>query len=335
VSARPRIFVVQPIPQTTIDLMAEVADVEVYPYTNRMVSIDDLAAAAARSDYIFTMHETRITKEIIDANPNLKGIVYWAWDGKRDQEDLVDVEACAAAGVRLLPFAAADHTRARNFNAKATADLTVALMMCLAYRVIESDAYTRAGRFRQEMTMELMGVGCTDKVAGLIGLGVVARELVPRLRALDMDVLYTKRTRLPADEEADLGVTWVDTLDALIPASDYVCMMANYNPSAHMLMGAREFALMKPTAFFINTGRGRLVDEPAMIRALQDGTIAGAGLDVYWNEPPVVHDPFVPEELRRLHNVVLAPHNGGGTWDSRERETLSVANAIINAIKAS
>jgi lactate dehydrogenase-like 2-hydroxyacid dehydrogenase len=331
---RPRIFVVQPIPQKTIDAMAEVADVEVYPYTDRMVSLDDLAAAAARNDYIFTMHETRITQQVIDANPNLKGIVYWAWDGKRDQEELVDVAACEAAGVRLLPFVDGDHNRARNFNAKATADLTVALLLCLAYKVVESDAYTRAGRFRQEMTMDLMGVGCTDKVAGLIGLGVVAREMVPRLRALDMEVLYTKRTRLDPDDEAALGVTWVGDLDELLPQSDYVFMMANYNPSAHQIMGARQFELMKRTAYFINPGRGRLVDEPAMIAALQDGTIAGAGLDVYWNEPPVVYDPDVPLALRQMPNVVLTPHNGGGTWSSRERETWSVANAIIQDITA-
>jgi glyoxylate reductase len=97
-------------------------------------------------------------------------------------------------------------------------------------------------------------------------------------------------------------------------------------------MGEREFKLMKPTAYFVNTGRGRLVDEPAMIRALQDGTIAGAGLDVFWNEPPVVHDPFVPKELRKLDNVVLAPHNGGATWESRGRQTTYMAEVIVAAI---
>ena len=95
-------------------------------------------------------------------------------------------------------------------------------------------------------------------------------------------------------------------------------------------MGEREFALMKPTAYFINVGRGRLVDEEAMIRALQNGTIAGAGLDVYWNEPsgsydPIDFDPFIPEALRKLDNVILTPHNGGATWDSRGTQTLAIA----------
>ena len=178
--------------------------------------------------------------------------------------------------------------------------------------------------------MELMGFGCTGKVAGVIGMGAVARELVPRLRALEMEVVYTKRSRLCAGEDSALGVRWVDGLDGLLPMSDYVCMLANYNSSAHKLM---EFGLMRPTAYFVNSGRGRLVDEQAMIRALQDGTVAGAGLDVYWNEPPVVHDPDVPEVLRRLPNVVLAPHNGGATWASRSLQVTHIAQSIIDAIR--
>jgi glyoxylate reductase len=222
---------------------------------------------------------------------------------------------------------------ARKGNAKATADLTLALLLCLAYRVVEANGYTRAGGFRQEMTMDLMGVGCTDKVAGIVGMGRVALELVPRLKALDLEVIYTKRSRLTPQEEAELGIEWVPDLPTLLGRSDYVTMLANYNESAHKLMGAAEFAMMKPTAYFINSGRGRLVDEPAMIDALQRGVIAGAGLDVYWDEPPVTHDPFVPLALRKLDNVVLTPHNGGATWDSRTRQTVGMAEALIEHIR--
>jgi glyoxylate reductase len=89
---------------------------------------------------------------------------------------------------------------------------------------------------------------------------------------------------------------------------------------------------MKPTAYFVNTARGRLVDEPAMIRALQDGTIAGAALDVYWDEPPETHDPHVPEALRKLDNTILAPHNGGGTWAVRGGRMASVARGVAKMI---
>jgi glyoxylate reductase len=177
--------------------------------------------------------------------------------------------------------------------------------------------------------MDLMGLGCTNKTVSLIGLGRVAKCAVPTLNALGLEVLYTKRNRLPEAEEAELGITFVADMDELIARGDYVSMCANYEPSNEKMMGAREFALMKPTAYFINVGRGRLIDEPAMIKALQDGTIAGAGLDVYWDEPPVVVEPYIPEALRKLENVVLTPHNGGATWDSRGRQTLAIANVIV------
>jgi glyoxylate reductase len=112
-------------------------------------------------------------------------------------------------------------------------------------------------------------------------------------------------------------------------------VLANYNSSTHRLLGEAEFALMKPTAYLVNPGRGRLVDEDALIGALRTGVIAGAGLDVYWQEPPVVHEPFVPMALRKLDNVVLTPHNGGATWDSRTRQMTGIAQGLVDHIKAS
>ena len=324
-----RVFVVQPVPEVAIGILRKVAEVEVYPYSDRQITIDELCNAVRRSDYILAMHETIITREVLMANPALRGI---AVSGS-ELADMVDLAACEELGVPILHEPPEVRARQRLGNAKTTADLTVAMVLNLAYRVVEADSYTRAGGFRQEMTMDLMGVGCPGRTTGIIGMGRVAKEMVPRLKAFEMEILYTKRSRLSADEEVDLGVRWVDSLHQLLPQCDYVCMMANYSPSAHMLMGQAEFELMKPTAYFVNTARGRLVDEPAMIRALQDGTIAGAGLDVYWNEPPVVHDPFVPEELRKLDNVVLAPHNGGATWESRGAQTSGLANAIAAAIE--
>jgi lactate dehydrogenase-like 2-hydroxyacid dehydrogenase len=142
--------------------------------------------------------------------------------------------------------------------------------------------------------------------------------MVPRIRAFEMDILYTKRTRLRCEEENELGPEWVE-LDDLLRRSDFVCIECDYNPKTHKLIGARELALMKPSAYLINTARGRIVDETELIRALQNGTIAGATLDVYWNEPPVTYDPHVPVELRKLDNTILVPHNGGATWEVRRR----------------
>ena len=114
--------------------------------------------------------------------------------------------------------------------------------------------------------------------------------------------------------------------------SDFVCIECDYNPETHKLIGARELGLMKPSAYLINAARGRIVDEPALIRALQDGAIAGAALDVYWNEPPVTYDPHVPVELRKLDNVILNPHNGGATWAVRGARAASVARGIVTML---
>jgi glyoxylate reductase len=153
--------------------------------------------------------------------------------------------------------------------------------------------------------------------------------MVPRIRAFDMHVIYTKRTRLPAQQEQELGVEWTPGLDDLIKRSDFVCIACDYNQSTRKLIGKRELDLMKPQAYLINTARGRIVDEPELIKALQEKRIAGAALDVYWNDPPFTPDPSVPEELCNLDNVILAPHNGGATWDIRGRKAASVAHSMV------
>src|SRR3984893_15512651 len=322
---KPKVFVAQPIPEVALDVLREAADIDVYPYMDRQISVDELVANAKRSDWLFVLHETNVTAEVIYANPNLQGIGAMA-----SSDPLIDMDA---ANARKIPIVLEDPKATFPGVAPTTADLTMAMLLGLAYRLVESDRYTRAGGFRQEQTMALMGIGCPGKTVDLIGLGRVGKLMVPRLLAFELHVLYTKPTRLTSDEERTLGVEWVEHQDHILRRSDFVCMEASYNPNTHELVGKRELHLMKPTAYFINTGRGRLVNESALIEALQDGTIAGAGLDVFWNEPPVSHDPFVPLALRKLDNVVLAPHNGGATWDSRGAQTSAIARNIVAHIK--
>jgi glyoxylate reductase len=266
-----------------------------------------------------------VTAEVINANPKLKGI-----GAMCSANPLVDMKAATA---RKLPVVVENREDTFPGVSPTTADLTMAMLLSLAYRLPESDRYTRAGKFRQEQTMALMGIGCPGKTVGLIGMGKVAMYMAPRIRAFDMHPIYTKRTRLAAEREKELGVEWVANLDDLLKRSDFICIACDYNPSTHKLIGKRELGLMKPEAYLINTARGRIVDEPELIRALQEKRIAGAGLDVFWNEPPESPDPFVPEELRKLDNVVLAPHNGGATWDVRGRKAASVARSMVQMMR--
>jgi len=323
----PKVFVVQPIPEVALEVLREVAEVTVYPYVDRQIEVDELVAAARRHDYLFVMHETIVPAEVFQANPNLKGIGVMG-----GETGFVDFAAAKAAGVPVVA-ADPDDTLVPGGTQQMTADLTAAMILGLAYRLVEADRYTREGRFKQEQTISLLGIGCYRKTVGLIGLGGLARFLVPRLQAFQMVVRYTKRNRLEAAEEIALRVEWVEDLDEILASSDFVVTACDYNPSTHHLIGARELAVMKPTAFLVNTGRAWVVEEAALIKALQDGTIAGAGLDVFWNEPPATHDVEAPSVLFKMDNVILTPHNGGGTWDHRGSRTRSVAKGIAALIK--
>jgi len=322
----PRVFVVQPVPDAALAMLREVAEVTVYPHLDRQISTDELVANVRRNDYLFAMHETIIPAEVIRANPALKGIAVVARSA--EYIDLAAARACRVPVATLHPA-----EEIYRLIARATADLTAAMLLGLAYRLPEADRYTRHGRFRQEQTMALMGLGCPGKTLGLIGLGLVGGFLVPRMRPFELRILYTKRTRLPPDRERALGVEWAPDKDEVLARADFVCLACDYNPSTHRLIGARELRLMKRTAYLINTARGRIVDEPALVRALRDGTIAGAGLDVYWNEPPETYDPAPSAELYTLPSVILAPHNGGATWDVRGEMTKSVARNIVAMIR--
>lgn len=329
---RPKVFVAQPVADAALTLLREATEVTVYPYLDRQISPDELIANAQRHDWLLLASDNIVSAEIINGSPGLKGIGTVSRIGLH-----IDMTAATS---RKLPIVSSDPEDLEGEGASlavrggvslATADLTMGMLLSLAYRLVEADRYTRAGHFKQEQTLALMGIGCPGKTVGLIGLGRVARYMVPRIRAFDMHMLYTKRTRLPREEECEHGLEWAG-LDDLLQRSDFVCLECDYNPQTHQLIGARELALMKPSAFLINTARGRIVDEGELIRALQNRTIAGAALDVYWNEPPVTYDPYVPMELCKLDNVILAPHNGGATWEVRGARVASVARGIVTML---
>jgi len=330
---RPKVFVAQPAVEAALDILCEAADVAVYPYLDRQITADELAANARRADWLMLVSDNIVTKEIIEGAPGLKGIGTVSTRGL-----YIDIAAATAGKVAVVTSDPAElegegaSIAARGGVSLATADLTMGMLVGLAYRMVEADRFTRAGHFKQEQTLALMGVGCPGKTVGLIGLGKVARFMVPRIRAFDMHILYTKRTRLLPEEESALGLEWAASLEDLLRHSDFVCIECDYNPDTHKLIGACELGLMKPTAYLINTARGPIVDEPELIRALQNGMIAGAALDVYWNEPPVTYDPHVPAELRRLDNVILNPHNGGATWEVRGARAASVARGIVTML---
>ena len=174
--------------------------------------------------------------------------------------------------------------------------------------------------------MHFMGSGVCGKTLGIIGLGRIGEAIARRAVGFRMPVLYCKRNRLPPKREAELQVRYV-RLDALLAQSDFVSVLAAHTPETHHLVGARELGLMKASAYLINTARGPLVDEKALVAALRRGAIAGAGLDVYEREPRV--DP----ELIGLENTVLTPHLGSAVGELRDEMAMIVAENLIAVIQ--
>lgn len=311
--AKPKVFVVQPIMDVGRIALEEFAEVDVFD-SHRMIRKDELLERSRDCDYIWMLGDTPIDEEVIANNENLKGIATMALF-----PNVVDVEAATS---RRIPVTVVPHV-----ITKTTCDLTCALVIGLAWRLVEADAFVRAGHFHQEQSTSFLTHELSGKVVGMIGLGDIGSEIVKRLRAFEMDIVYTKRNRLPSEQERELGVTWVQELDDVLRQADFVVLMATYNKTTHKLIGEREFELMKPTAFFVNTARGRIVDEPALIKALRRKEIAGAALDVYWNEPPV-SEPAPSPELFKFDNVILTPHMGSATHEARTKMALAVVENL-------
>jgi glyoxylate reductase len=311
--AKPKVFVVQPVMDVGREALEQFAEVDVFD-SHRMIRKPELLERSRDCDYIWMLGDTPIDEEVIASNENLKGIATMALF-----PNVVDVEAATSRGI---PVTVVPHV-----ITKTTCDLTCALVIGLAWRLVEADAFVRAGHFHQEQSTTFLTHELAGKVVGMIGLGEIGSEIVKRLRAFEMEVVYTKRNRLPEEREAELGVTWVKELDDVLRQADFVVLMTTYNKTTHKLIGERQFELMKPTAFFVNTARGRIVDEPALIKALRRKEIAGAGLDVYWNEPPV-SEPMPSPELFKFDNVILTPHIGSATHEARAKMALAVVDNL-------
>jgi gluconate 2-dehydrogenase len=217
----------------------------------------------------------------------------------------VDVAACTARGIRV--------TNTPGVLDDTTADLTWALLMAAARRIAEGDAYVRAGDWKIAFGVQFfLGQDIHHATLGIIGMGRIGQAIARRARGFDMRVIYNNRSRLSAEDERGCGAAYVER-DALLAESDFVVVMAPYSAATHHLIGAAEIAKMKPTAILVNSARGGVVDDAALVDALQAKRIAGAGLDVFEGEPRVN-----PGYLG-LHNVVMTPHVGSASRATRLR----------------
>jgi lactate dehydrogenase-like 2-hydroxyacid dehydrogenase len=228
--------------------------------------------------------------------------------------DRIDVDACARRGVAV--------TNTPGVLDAATADLALALILAVRRRVVAGDRLVRRGGWEHgwSATREL-APDVSGATLGIVGLGRIGSAVARRARGFEMRILYTKRTRLGRDEERERGVEWRE-LDDLLREADVVTLHAPRTPESERMLDARRLALLRDGAALVNTARGELVDEPALVRELVGGRI-DAGLDVFADEP------HVPPELLDLPNVVLTPHVGSATATARHAMTRLVVENVL------
>ncbi len=240
----------------------------------------------------------RIDREVLDAAPHLRVIANYAVGYNN-----IDVEAANAKGIVVA--------NTPDVLTEATADLTWALLLAVARRVPEGHWLVQQGSWNGWEPTQLLGAEVYGKTLGIIGMGRIGQAVARRATGFDMPVLYCSRRAVP---QAGRGRPWRPVpLDELLSSSDFISLHVPLTPETRHLIGARALGLLRPTAYLINTARGPIVDEAALVEALQEGRLAGSGLDVYEQEP-VLHPG-----LRSLKQVVTLPHLGSATLEARVR----------------
>jgi glyoxylate reductase len=308
---RPRVFITQPVAPSAVARLRQVAEVHLNPDPLHIVSKDELLAAVRAHDVLFCLLHDRVDHDVIAANPNLRVIASTTITP-------ADIDIAAATRLRIPVTVIPSH-----LLDDATADLAWALLFAVGRRVAEADRVTRAGTIPGSQSSYLEAGGVSGKTLGLVGVGGVGRAMARRASGFPLRVLYHDPRRLAPADEKHLGLTW-SPFDELLASSDFVSIHVNLNPQTRHLIGARELGLMKPTACLINTARGPIVDEHALIRALTERRIAGAGLDVF------EHEPGIDPALLALPSTVITPHMGSAVTELRE----AMANVAVDNIFA-
>jgi glyoxylate reductase len=287
--------------------------VEVNPDSSKIIDKADLCAGVARADILFALLHDRVDKDVLDANPELRAV-----NAMVITPDQIDV---AEATRRKIPV-----TNIPAIVTDATADICFALLLAVARRVVEGDKLFRAGIYPGSQSNHLAGAAVSGKTMGLIGAGRIGQAMARRAHGFGMKVLYADPRRAPQEIERSYGMTQ-RSFDEVLREADFISLHPQLTPETRHLIGAREFGLMKKTAYILNTSRGPVIDEAALVSALKAKTIAGAGLDVYEFEPKV------SPELVAMNNVVLTPHLGSAVYELREGMAHVVTDNVLAIIE--
>jgi len=273
---------------------------------------EGLLSAVADADAMVSMLTDRVDAELLDAAPRLKVVANYAVGFNN-----VDVRAATERGVMI--------TNTPDVVTDATADLAWAILMGIARNVVVVDRFTRSGLWKEWRPEAFIAADITGATLGILGMGRIGQAMARRAAGFDMRILYHDVRQAPPEVEQRWGARFVP-LDTLLKESDFVTIHVPLFEATRHLIDARALSLMKPTAYLVNAARGPIVDEQALVRALQAGTIAGAALDVYENEP------LLADGLAALENVILIPHLGANSRRTRDRMAAMTVDNIVAAL---
>lgn len=310
---RAKILVTQKVPDPAYPLLEAIGEVEANIEEGVIWPYEELLRRGPGHEYIYCLLTDNIDARFLEAGvtgtPRLKMVANMAVGFNN-----IDVGAATRLGIAV--------SNTPGVLSDTTADLAFALLMATARRIPEAERYLRAGKYKGWGPLLFCGAEVHGSTLGLIGAGRIGKIVAKRASGFDMKVIYYDVYRLSPEEEATHHLTYMPMNDVLRQA-DFVSVHTPYMPSTHHLIGEREFHAMKPSGILINTARGPIVDEKALVRALQDKTIAAAGLDVYENEPAVEPD------LLTMENVVLLPHIASASLRTRTLMATMASDNIV------
>lgn len=304
-----KVVITGKIPQIAVERLRAEHDVTSWD-ADVVIERGELLARVKGAVALLSLLTEKVDAELLDAaGPQLKVVSNVAVGYNN-----IDVKACTERGIKV--------TNTPGVLTEATADIAMALVLAATRRLAEGERVIRSQTPWQWGMFYMLGMGIQGRQLGIVGMGQIGIATAKRARAFGMTIAYTKRSPLDAAMNAELEATHMD-LDQLLATSDVVSLHCPYSPETHHLINAERLSKMKKNAYLVNTARGPVVDEAALVDALKGGVIAGAGLDVF------EHEPKVHEGLLGLDNAVLIPHLGSATVETRTAmANLAATNAL-------
>ena len=306
-----KIFVTRLIPQEGLDLLKKYHDVEVNPH-NRVLTKEEIIQGVKGKDGLLCLLTDTIDRDVIFAEPKLKMIASYAAGFNN-----IDIEAATERGIPV--------SNTPDVLTDATAEMAWALLFSVARRIVEADKFTRDGKFNGWDPMLMHGQDISGKTLGIVGSGRIGTAMALKSKGFNMKVLYYSNHKNETLEK-QLNAKKVK-LKTLLKESDFISLHVPLTEKTRHLINEKELKMMKRTAILVNTSRGPVIDEKALVKALEEKWIFGAGLDVY------EHEPKIPKELIQLDNVIVQPHSASATFNSRNGMAIIAAENMLAGLK--